>query len=131
MVAGVKLDRGDRVVCAVKVEGTSLLTVHVTGMGLAVPLAEYPVKGRATGGVQSVMTDRPARYPAGEVALVACQSPTGAISLFTDRGGIYRVTEQDNPLVRRATNSRAFLPLGPGETPRGLTLGHGAGQRAD
>ena len=122
MVAGVKLEAGDRVVCAVKAEGTSLLTVHVSGMGLAVPLAEYPVKGRATGGVQSVFTDRPAKYPAGEVALIACQSPTGEIELFTDRGGSYRVTEQDNPLLRRATNSRAFLPLGPGETPRGRTI---------
>jgi DNA gyrase subunit A len=121
MVAGVKLDRGDRVVCAVKAEGTSLLTVHVTGMALAVPLAEYPVKGRATGGVQSVMTDRPAKDPAGEVALVACQSPVAEIGLFTDRGGIYQVNERDNPLVRRATNSRAFLALGPGDTPRGRT----------
>jgi len=75
MVAGVKLESGDRVVCAVKAEGTSLLTVHVSGMGLAVPLAEYPVKGRATGGVQSVFTDRPAKFPAGEVAMIACQGP--------------------------------------------------------
>jgi DNA gyrase subunit A len=122
MVAGARLDQGDRVVCAVKAEGTSLLTVHITGMALAVPLAEYPVKGRATGGVQSVLTDRPAKYPAGEVALIACQNPPGELGLFTDRGGIYQVSEQDNPLVRRATNSRPFLPLGPGETPRGRAI---------
>lgn len=119
MVAGVKLDSGDRVVCAVKAEGSSLLTVHVNGMGLAVPLSEYPVKGRATGGVQSVLTDRPAKSPAGEVALIACQSPAGEVNLFTDRGGVYTVTERDNPVSHRATNSRSFLPLGPGETPRG------------
>jgi hypothetical protein len=33
-----------------------------------------------------------------------------------------QVSEQDNPLVRRATNSRAFLPLGPDEMPRGCTI---------
>jgi DNA gyrase subunit A len=123
MVAGVNLDAGDRVVCAVKAEGTSLLSVHASGMALAVPLSEYPVKGRATAGVQSVLVDRPAKFPAGEVALVACQSPTIEIGLFTDRGGVYQVTEQDNPLLRRATNSRPFLPLGPGESPRGQVWG--------
>ena len=114
MVGGVKVEAGDRVVCAVKAAGTSVLTVHASGMGLAVPLAEYPVKGRATAGVQSVLIDRPAKSPAGEVALVACQSPTGEVGLFTDRGGVYQITEQDNPLLRRATNSRAVPPPRPG-----------------
>jgi DNA gyrase subunit A len=118
MVAGVRLEAGDRVVGAVKAEGSSLLTVHASGMGLAVPLAEYPVKGRATGGVQSVFTDRPGKSPAGEVALIVCQG-LGEVLLFTDRGGVFSVTEQDNPLLRRATNSRSFLPLGPGEAPAG------------
>jgi DNA gyrase/topoisomerase IV subunit A len=122
MVAGVKVDAGDRVIGAVKAEGTSLLSVHVSGMGLAVPLTEYPVKGRGSAGVQSVLVDRPAKLPAGEVALVACQSPTGEIWLFTDRGGVHQVTERDNPLLRRATNSRPFLPLGPGEMPRGRVV---------
>jgi DNA gyrase subunit A len=119
MVAGVKTELGDRVVGAVKVQGSSLLSVHVSGMALVVPVADYPLKGRGTAGVQSAMPDRPARSPAGEVALVACQGPAGEIGLFTDRGGLYQVAERDNPVVRRATNSRPFLPLGPGETPRG------------
>ena len=46
--------------------------------------------------------------------------------LFTDRGGVYQVTPGDNPLLRRATNSRPWLPLGPGETPRGQVLDDGA-----
>lgn len=122
MVAGAKLDQGDRVVAAAKAEGSSLLTVHVTGMGLAVALPEYPVKGRGTSGVQSVLTDRPAKFPAGEVALVACQGDGIQVSLFTDRGGVYSVMATDNPVLHRATNSRAFLPLGPGETPRGRVV---------
>ncbi|MGO9660122.1 MAG: DNA gyrase subunit A [Acidimicrobiales bacterium] len=119
MVAGAKVDAGDRVVSAVKAEGTSLLNLHASGMALAVLLNEYPVKGRGSGGVQSVLVDRPAKSPAGELALVVCQGPTSEIELFTDRGGVHRAAPGDNPLARRATNSRPFLPLGPGEAPRG------------
>ena len=39
--------------------------------------------------------------------------------MFTDRGTIFHVAEADNPILRRATNSRPFLPLGPGDTPNG------------
>jgi DNA gyrase subunit A len=121
-VAGTKLDAGDRVVGAARARGTSVLNVHASGMALAAPLGEYPVKGRGTGGVQSVFVDRPAKSPAGELALIVCQGATGEMELFTDRGGVYRATPGDNPLARRATNSRPFLPLGPGETPRGQVL---------
>jgi DNA gyrase/topoisomerase IV subunit A len=119
MVVGVKVDAGDRVVSAVRAEGESLLNLHTSGLALAVPLDEYPAKGRGAGGVQSVLVDRPAKSPAGELALVVCQGPGRETDVFTDRGGVYHAAHQDNPQVRRATNSRAFLPLGPGESPRG------------
>jgi DNA gyrase/topoisomerase IV subunit A len=119
MVVGVKLDAGDRVVSAVKAEGESLLNLHSSGLALAVPLGEYPVNGRSAGGVQSVLVDRPAKSPAGELALVVCQGPGRETDIFTDRGGVYHAAQQDNPPLRRATNSRPFLPLGPGESPRG------------
>jgi DNA gyrase subunit A len=123
MVAGPRVDAGDRVVCAVKAEGTSLLNVHASGMALAVALDEYPVKGRATAGVQSVLVDRPTRSPAGDLALIACRGATGEIGLFTESGGVYHVSQRDIPWARRATNSRPLLPLGPGEIPRGRVLG--------
>ena len=53
MVGGVKVEAGDRVVCAVKAAGTSLLTVHASGMGLAVPspsTRSRPGHGRRTVG---------------------------------------------------------------------------------
>jgi DNA gyrase/topoisomerase IV subunit A len=121
-VAGVKLDPGDRVVGAtIAVHGTTLLNIHSTGMALAVPLAEYPVKGRATAGVQSVLTDRPARSPAGELALIVCLGdlPGSTVTGFTERDTLFQVNQSDNPLVRRATNSRPFLALGPGDVPHG------------
>jgi DNA gyrase subunit A len=122
MVAGTSLERGDRVVAAVVAQGSSVLTVHVSGMGLGVALDEYPVKGRGTGGVQSALTDRPAKAPAGEVAVIACQGPGLETVLFTDRGGVHPVAQGESQLVRRATNSRPLLPLGPGEVPRGCAV---------
>jgi DNA gyrase/topoisomerase IV subunit A len=119
MVVGVNVGPGDRVVSAVKAQGESLLNLHASGLALAVPLGEYPVKGRGAGGVQSVLVDRPAKSPAGELALIVCQGAGGETDVFTDRGGVYHTAHRDNPEVRRATNSRPFLPLGPGEAPRG------------
>jgi len=121
-VAGVKLDAGDRVVGAARAVGQSVLSVHRSGMAIAVALQEYPVKSRGTGGVQSVLIDRPARHPAGDLALVACQVPDLPTVVFTDRGSLHYLTGAEIPLVRRATNARALLPLGPGESPAGLVL---------
>ena len=118
-VAGVHLDSGDRVVDATRAEGTSLLSIHNSGMALAVALEEYPLKNRAAAGVQSVLTDKPVRHHAGDLALIICQTSGVTATLFTDRGTIYHVAEADNPILRRATNSRPFLPLGPGDTPNG------------
>ena len=94
MVVGVKLDAGDRVVSAVRATGESLLNLHAFGLALAVPLDEYPVKGRGAGGVQSVLVDRPAKSPAGALALVVCQGPatkrtssrTGAVCTTSTSG---------------------------------------------
>jgi DNA gyrase subunit A len=122
-VAGTALDPGDRVVAATKAEGTSLLSIHQSGMALAVALDEYPIKGRATGGVQSVLTDKPTKDPAGDLALIICQSPGIAATVFTTRGSVFYITEADNPILHRATNSRPFLALGPGDTPNGQAIG--------
>ena len=59
------LDRGDRVVAAGVATGDVLLVMHELGHGKAVPLAEYPVKGRATGGVVSANPGVPKKEPAG------------------------------------------------------------------
>ena len=121
-VAGVHLDSGDRVVGATRAEGTSLLSIHNSGMALAVALEEYPLKNRAAAGVQSVLTDKPVKHPAGDLALIICQTPEVTATVFTDRGTIFHITETDNPILRRATNSRPFLPLGPGDTPNGQAI---------
>ncbi|HET9061536.1 MAG TPA: DNA gyrase subunit A, partial [Acidimicrobiales bacterium] len=123
MVAGTKLDAGDRVVSASKAHGAVVINLHANGMGLCVALDEYPVKGRATAGVQSVLTDRPAKAPAGDLALVACAA--GTLVVFTDRGSLHQLAPGD--LGRRASTSRPMLALGPGEAPRGVVAMGGAG----
>ena len=121
-VAGARLDAGDRVVAAVRAEGTSLVSLHRSGMALCVALGEYPVKSRGTGGVQSVAVDRPARRPAGRLALVLCQRPDVPATVFTDRGSLQRLEPAALPLLHRATTSRPLLVLGPGEIPAGQVV---------
>ncbi len=120
MVAGVKVEEGDRVVAACAADGTSVLNVHAGGMGLRVALEEYPLKGRATAGVQSVLTDRPTRSPAGELALVACAAGAAPVTFFSAGGALHLVGPQECPPARRATGSRPLLALGPGDMPRGV-----------
>lgn len=121
-VAGIKLAAGDRVASAVLAEGEELLTVHVSGMAKRVPLAEYPVKGRGTGGVQSADPSKPTRNPAGDVAFVATLTGGEPLTLVTDRGNLFQL-----PLAEVAQGARAVvakplgsLALGPGEAPHGL-----------
>jgi DNA gyrase subunit A len=119
-VAGVKVDSDDRVVSALVAEGTSVLSLHDSGRALRVPLDDYPIKGRATAGVQSVLTDRPARDPAGPLALVAALASRSSVTVFTDKGSYHELSEKSVVRSRRAGNSAPLLPLAPGERPRGL-----------
>jgi hypothetical protein len=131
-VAGVRTDPGDAVVAAVAVRAGQegrLVCLHASGMALASNLSDYPVKGRGTGGVQSVLTDRPVRSPAGPLALVAALGPGEAVTVFTDRGRQFPLAGTDVPFGRRASTSRALLALEPGETPRGLVSAAGRGSK--
>ena len=59
-VAGMRLERGDAVVGATRaVDDDVLLVLHRRGAGKAVPVHEYPAKGRGTGGVVSAATGHP------------------------------------------------------------------------
>ncbi len=54
-VTGIRLEKGDHVTSMEVVEeGGDLLVVTARGYGKRTPLSEYPVKGRATGGVQTI-----------------------------------------------------------------------------
>jgi hypothetical protein len=83
-------------------------------------LDDYPIKGRDTAGVQSVLTDKPARDPAGPLALLAALSARSTVTVFTDKGSYHEIGEKSVVRSRRAGNSAPLLPLAPGERPRGL-----------
>jgi DNA gyrase/topoisomerase IV subunit A len=120
-VAGIALAEGDRVVSAVRAAGEDLLVVHERGAAKRVPLAEYPRKGRATGGVVSAHVDRPTRGagPAGPVA--------GAWPVFGDPPLLFSEQGRLIPLDRgqveagaRAAVSRLAFAFALGDRPRGL-----------
>lgn len=118
-VAGIALTEGDRVVSACRAEGDELLVLHESGAAKRVPLAEYPVKGRGTGGVASAHVDRPTRQPAGEVVLAVAVNGR-PLSFFTERGWLIRLDLGQVPAGTRATVSRPTLRLADGDRPRGL-----------
>jgi DNA gyrase subunit A len=121
-VAGVKVDPGDRVVDAVTVTGDRLVSIQESGLGLVVAMDDYPQKGRGTAGVQSVLTDRPARTPAGPLALVVPAGGDQAPTVFTDGGAIVAL-DLGPDSARRASNSRPLVPVGTEGTVRGRIPG--------
>jgi DNA gyrase subunit A len=121
-VAGVKVDPGDRVVDAVTVTGDRLVSLQESGLGLVVAMDDYPQKGRGTAGVQSVLTDRPARTPAGPLALIVLAGGDRAPTVFTDSGAIL-VLDLGPDSARRASNSRPLVPAGTEGTVRGRIPG--------
>ncbi|MGI8492282.1 MAG: DNA gyrase C-terminal beta-propeller domain-containing protein, partial [Acidimicrobiales bacterium] len=123
-IAGVRVGAGDRVVSAAVAAGSSVLSVHRSGMALRAPLEDYPVKGRGTGGVQSVLTDRPARTPAGDLACLLGCSDGARVMMFGDQGSVWTVEGGSHPLTRRGATSAPLLELADGEVPRGVASEH-------
>ncbi len=65
--------------------------MHEGGNGKAVPTAEYPVKGRGTGGVASAPTDAPRRAPAGAIGGAAGGEEGGRVLVVTLSGAAHVV----------------------------------------
>ena len=105
-VAGMHLDRGDRVVAAGVAPGDVLLVMHELGHGKAVPLAEYPVKGRATGGVVSANPGVPKKEPAGPVAAAVALPAAAEAMVLTASGGLARFAVAQLEPASRAAVSR-------------------------
>jgi len=114
------LAAGDEIVAALRVEGTMLLVVHEHGLGKAVNIADYPLKGRGTGGVQSSSADLPRREPAGRVAGAACLSATDQAIILTAGGALGRVPAASMETVSRAAVTRRLLDLAAGDEVSGV-----------
>lgn len=112
----IKLREGDTVIGAQIARGHGLLTVHATGMGKRVKLDEYPVKGVATGGVQSASCDKPTRQPAGLVTGVHILPAKGELQIITSRGAYHTLKLSALDPVARAVVSRPLIELAEGES---------------
>ncbi len=106
-VAGMRLERGDEVVSATRArDGELLLVLHRRGAGKAVPVAEYPAKGRGTGGVVSASVDTPKRSPAGPVHTAIAVPPDAEVLVVTSAGAAIRARPGALEPSTRATVSR-------------------------
>jgi DNA gyrase subunit A len=114
-VAGMRLDPGDRVIAAGAARGDVLLVVHERGHGKAVALADYPRKGRGTGGVQSAAIDGPRRDPAGPVAGALALAAGEAAYVLSAAGSLARVVASELEPLGRATVSRGLADVAAGD----------------
>jgi DNA gyrase subunit A len=118
-VAGIALAAGDRVAGAARATGDELLVVHEQGSAKRVALADYPRKGRATGGVASAAVDKPTRHAAGPVAGAWPLDARGSV-LYTAGGRLIRVDPGEIELGTRAIVSKPWQAFRDGDRPRGV-----------
>jgi DNA gyrase subunit A len=117
-VAGISLRADDRLVAVTLARADHLLVVHAGGHAKLVPMADYPRKGRGTGGVISADPQTPRREPAGEIA-TAVSVAIGADALILTAGGnLTRVTTGSGPLAptTRSAVSRPLVDVVVGDT---------------
>ena len=70
------------------------------------PVAEYPAKGRGTGGVVSASVDTPKRSPAGPVHTAIAVAPETEVLVVTSAGAAIRARPGALEPATRATVSR-------------------------
>ena len=88
-VIGIGLVQGDHVASMEVVEsGGELLIVSSTGYGKCTPLSEYPPKGRATGGVQTI--DPKSLKSIGNIAAARVVQPVDELTIISAGGVVLR-----------------------------------------
>ncbi|HSO27483.1 MAG TPA: DNA gyrase C-terminal beta-propeller domain-containing protein, partial [Anaerolineales bacterium] len=109
-VTGIRLKKGDRVAGMEVVEpGGYLLTVTTGGIGKRTPLEEYPVKGRATGGVQTVA--KKALDKVGLIAAARVVQEADDLTFISSGGVILRTKVKDISQSGRATQGVFLMNL--------------------
>ena len=93
-VIGIKLSQGDYVASMEVVEeGGELLVVTTGGYGKRTPLADYPSKGRATGGVQTVSPKSLKKI--GDIAASRVVQPVDELTIISAGGVVLRTRVRD------------------------------------
>jgi DNA gyrase subunit A len=113
-VTGLRLAPGDRLASMEVVEpGGSLVLVTTQGFGKNTPLEEYPVKGRATGGV--ITTDQKALGTIGLVAGARVVQPGDDLTVITRNGMVLRAKVKDIRRMGRAARGVHLVNLQEGD----------------
>ncbi len=114
-VTGIKLAKGDRVASMEVVEPDgSLFVITTLGFGKRTPLSEYPVKGRATGGVSTFDTKNLART--GEISAARVVQEADEITCISSAGMVLRLKVADIRQSGRATRGSRLMDVKDGDT---------------
>jgi DNA gyrase subunit A len=109
-VGGIRLS-GDDLVASMEVieENGDLLLVTSFGFGKRTPLSEYPVKGRATGGVQTIARDSADKI--GLVAAARVVQEADDLTLISANGMVLRLKVKDVKRSGRATRGTHMMEV--------------------
>ncbi len=114
-VIGIRLKAGDEVIGMDVVEpGGDLLVVTANGYGKRTPLSEYPVKGRATGGVRTL--DPKALPKTGPLVAARVVQEKDQVILLSAKGLALRLRVKDIPRKGRVTRGSRLMDLKDGDT---------------
>jgi DNA gyrase subunit A len=127
-VAAIALPKGTRVIAAGVVghrDGGTLVTLSDKGTGKRTPLAEFPVKGRATGGVQATggAVGRGEDNKPGPTVGAAAVAPAEAdVLVRTASGQAVRLAAREIPRQARASRGAVLVRLAPDDRITGVTV---------
>lgn len=113
-VNGISLDQGDLVTSMEVVEdGADLMVVTEGGFGKRTPLEEYPLKGRATGGVVTI--DQKALQSIGQVVSARVVQPADDLTIISSAGVVLRTRVDAVRQSGRSTRGVLLMGLEEGD----------------
>jgi DNA gyrase subunit A len=113
-VQGIRLGKDDRVASMEIVEeGGALLILTQHGYGKQTPLAQYPKKGRATGGVATI--DQKALTITGKIAAARIVQSSDDVTIISANGIVLRLKVKELKQAGRATRGVHTIKLQPGD----------------
>jgi DNA gyrase subunit A len=113
-VAGIRLGKGDHVAGMEVVEpGGDLAIITTLGYGKRVSLDEYPVKGRATGGVVTI--SQKSLDKTGPITSVRVVQDADDITIITKNGVVLRSKVKDIKQYSRASRGERLIALQKGD----------------
>jgi DNA gyrase subunit A len=113
-VTGMRLKKGDYVSSMEVIEENGdLMIVTLNGFGKRTPLDDYPVKGRATGGVQTI--DQKSLPKTGVISAARVVQEVDDLTFISTSGVVLRTKVADIKRSGRAARGSLLMSLQPGD----------------